>query len=116
MTFIFFDDENSGLITKEKWPNILKKLGLVGFTDEDLNKIFDCYDKYQTGLTNETNTMLHELWGCKKAKENYSDSGALRSSIYLTDALIDKLTSYKEYRELYLLKQSYQENKDREMN
>ena len=54
-TFKFFDDENSGLITKEKWPNILKKLGLVGFTDEDLNKIFDYYDKYQTGLINYKN-------------------------------------------------------------
>lgn len=74
-----------------------------------LTFVSECKDKYQTGLTNETNTMLHELRGCKKAKENYSDSGALRSSIYLTDALIDKLTSYKEYRELYLLKQSYQE-------
>ncbi len=54
-TFRYFDEKNTGLITKEKWPKIFIKLGLTGFSEDDLRNIFNIYDKYKTGLINYQN-------------------------------------------------------------
>ena len=65
--------------------------------------------QHKTCLTDDVCSMLIELRRYKIAKETGYDSGILFSSLELTDRLTEKLTSYKEYRELYLLKQSYME-------
>lgn len=73
--------------------------------------------QHKTGLTDDVCSMLIELRRYKIAKENGYDIGLLFSSLELTDALTEKLTSYKEYRELYLLRQAYIEklNLEKEM-
>ena len=54
-TFRYFDEKNTGIITIEKWPKVFIKLGLTGFSEDDLRKIFNIYDKYKTGLINYQN-------------------------------------------------------------
>jgi len=72
-----------------------------------LGFVNQCKKERKTGLTNETYDLLCELRNCRFAIENHSDSGAFNSSVILTNKLCDRLSSYKEYRELFLLKMSY---------
>lgn len=101
------------LVSGSKFTDKTAISNLIDFaidTDEKnkfLTFISECKVKFATGLTNETYTMLVDLRNCKMASRNYADSGLLNPSIELNDRLIEKLTSYKEYRELYLLKQAY---------
>lgn len=70
-------------------------------SDEFLNFVNNKKNKRETGLSDMTHLMLLDLKSCKRSMESNGE---------LYNSLIEKLTSYKEYRELYLLRQAYIEH------
>lgn len=99
--------EGSKFTDKTSISNLINFAVDTDEKNEFLTFISERKNKFLTGLTDETYDMLIDLNSYLRANANYSDSGVLMPSIELTNKLSYKLTSYKEYRELYLLKQAY---------
>lgn len=118
---------NSKLNTKlnsvdgNKFTNKDEIIELIDFavnTDQNntfLDFVGERKNKYKTGLTYDTYSKLEELRRYKKVLEEQYDTGVLVPTCELNEMLIEKLSSYKEYRELFLLKQAYKENKKTEV-
>ena len=47
--FKFFDLDYTGIINKNQWIQGIFRTGLTGFNESDLNSLFSCYDKNNTG-------------------------------------------------------------------
>ena len=47
--FKFYDVSNSGTVNKDKWIKTFTKIGLSGFSDKDLEMLFEIYDPNKKG-------------------------------------------------------------------
>ena len=47
--FKFYDVSNSGTVNKDKWIKTFTKIGLSGFSDKDLEMLFEIYDPSKKG-------------------------------------------------------------------
>ena len=47
--FKFYDVSNSGTVNKDKWITTFTKIGLSGFSDKDLEMLFEIYDPNKKG-------------------------------------------------------------------
>ena len=107
-------------IDGSKFTDQVSIKGLISFatdpvsSNDFLNFVGKTRKKYETGLSSDTYTMLQQLRYYKKTLENRNDTGVLKPSIILSDKIAEKLSSYKEYRELYLLRQLYKDEKEKE--
>jgi len=54
-SFHYFDTDNSGAATLSMWLKTFTKIGLSGFSQTDMQIIFDCYDLNHSGLIDYKN-------------------------------------------------------------
>ncbi len=54
-SFHYFDTNNSGAATPKMWFQTFTKIGLSGFSQTDMQIIFDCYDLTHSGLIDYKN-------------------------------------------------------------
>ena len=47
--FKFYDLDYTGIISKNQWIQGIFRTGLTGFNESDLNSLFSCYDKNNSG-------------------------------------------------------------------
>ena len=69
--------------------------------------MIDSYNRRETGISKDTINLTTKFRYLAKVLTNHCDSGVLESYQYAEKELLEKLISYKEYREMFLLRGRY---------